>query len=345
MILAWLLGCCWPGGAAEPRVGGPLPPMPFLVRPLHVEAELGPPFDHGSPTGDHALMHNGHLVSGKRGHRAHDFAVPTGTEVFAAADAQVAFAGDQGPARCEGYKSARNVWIKLDHGNQADGQRYTTLYYHLSEVLVAVGDHVTAGQQIGRSGSTGCSASPHLHFAVIRVTDPVRLRGAPIDPYGWTGDAPDPLGVQGKPSRWLWKDGEAPPLFRRHGPKQTEGVALGPVRITTLDGLDAIGGEWVEIGLRGNAAAPQDLRGYTLMNRAGDRLALPEHTLRPGEILRVWTRRADPGPDAISWDLDHEAWNDDGDCAILVDPSGTVSALLGAGWEGCRALAGTRPRG
>lgn len=42
----------------------------------------------------------------------------------------------------------------------------STLYAHLSEILVAAGQKVNAGQQIGNVGSTGNSTGPHLHFEI-----------------------------------------------------------------------------------------------------------------------------------------------------------------------------------
>jgi murein DD-endopeptidase MepM/ murein hydrolase activator NlpD len=41
-------------------------------------------------------------------------------------------------------------------------------YAHLAEVLVASGDAVVPGQELGREGSTGNSTGPHLHFEVDR---------------------------------------------------------------------------------------------------------------------------------------------------------------------------------
>jgi murein DD-endopeptidase MepM/ murein hydrolase activator NlpD len=51
----------------------------------------------------------------------------------------------------------------------------STLYAHLSAILVREGDGVAVGHPIGRVGATGTATGPHLHFEV-------RVRGAAIDP-------------------------------------------------------------------------------------------------------------------------------------------------------------------
>jgi LysM repeat protein len=85
-------------------------------------------------------------------HTGVDFAVPTGTSVKAVAAGRVVSSGWAGSF---GYQ------VVVRH---ADG-RYTQ-YAHLSAISVKSGQGVGAGQRLGRSGSTGNSTGPHLHFEV-----------------------------------------------------------------------------------------------------------------------------------------------------------------------------------
>ncbi|WP_328752195.1 transglycosylase family protein [Streptomyces sp. NBC_00285] len=85
-------------------------------------------------------------------HTGVDFPVPTGTTVKAVAAGTVVSSGWGGSF---GYQ------VVIRH---ADG-RYTQ-YAHLSAISVKSGQSVGGGQRIGRSGSTGNSSGPHLHFEV-----------------------------------------------------------------------------------------------------------------------------------------------------------------------------------
>ncbi|GHB32816.1 hypothetical protein GCM10010377_24080 [Streptomyces viridiviolaceus] len=85
-------------------------------------------------------------------HTGVDFPVPTGTSVKSVAAGRVVSAGW---ADSYGYE------VVIRH---TDG-RYSQ-YAHLSAISVKDGQSVGAGQRIGRSGSTGNSTGPHLHFEV-----------------------------------------------------------------------------------------------------------------------------------------------------------------------------------
>jgi murein DD-endopeptidase MepM/ murein hydrolase activator NlpD len=92
---------------------------------------------------------------------AYDFGMALGTDVYAAAAGLVAFTHD-GETACGG----RDLLMKTNYVTiyHADGS--ASLYAHLSEVGVKVGDIVAAGQVIGKSGNTGyTNCVPHLHFA------------------------------------------------------------------------------------------------------------------------------------------------------------------------------------
>ncbi|MFI2780600.1 peptidoglycan DD-metalloendopeptidase family protein [Streptomyces sp. ALB3] len=100
-------------------------------------------------------------------HTGVDFPVPTGTSVKAVASGKVVSAGWAG---AYGYE------IVVRHG---DG-RYSQ-YAHLSSLHVREGQQVGSGQRIARSGSTGNSTGPHLHFEIR--TGPGY--GSDIDPVAY----------------------------------------------------------------------------------------------------------------------------------------------------------------
>lgn len=101
-----------------------------------------------------------------RFHRGVDLRASYGTEVPAASGGTVVSAGERGT-----------------YGNLVvvrDGQGVETRYAHLSALLVKEGDVITPGTPVGRVGSTGRSAAPHLHFEVL-------VNGERVDPTTWAG--------------------------------------------------------------------------------------------------------------------------------------------------------------
>jgi murein DD-endopeptidase MepM/ murein hydrolase activator NlpD len=58
------------------------------------------------------------------------------------------------------------------------GDGWSTLYAHLSQILVSPGQRVSAGEVIGVSGVTGYTTGEHLHFEI-------RIDGAPVNPAAY----------------------------------------------------------------------------------------------------------------------------------------------------------------
>ena len=85
-------------------------------------------------------------------HQGLDFAVPTGTPVFAINSGTILLAG---PLYFEGN------CVVIDHG-----QGLLTLYLHLSDIKIKQGERIKRGEEIGLSGGTGRATGPHLHLAV-----------------------------------------------------------------------------------------------------------------------------------------------------------------------------------
>jgi hypothetical protein len=91
--------------------------------------------------------------------------MPEGTELVAAADGVVAEATDHFTEGGADHRlDERANIVVVDHG----GARFS-LYQHLMPggAQVRPGQRVRRGEPIGRSGSTGFSTTPHLHFAVL----------------------------------------------------------------------------------------------------------------------------------------------------------------------------------
>jgi murein DD-endopeptidase MepM/ murein hydrolase activator NlpD len=104
---------------------------------------------------------------GKRWGRQHqgiDIGVPSGTSVKAFASGKVVFSGWEG-----GY----GYLVRINHGNGLE-----TYYAHNSKLLVKVGQTVEAGSVIAKSGNTGNSTGPHVHFEV-------RKNGAAVNPFSY----------------------------------------------------------------------------------------------------------------------------------------------------------------
>lgn len=140
--------------------------FPLRTHDLRVEQGFGGAFSHADAQNRYAV----------------DFAAPLGTDVLAARDGvvmQVENDFDRAGLNQEKYAGRANfVRIVHDDGTMA-------VYAHLQErgVLVRMGQRVHAGQLIGRSGNTGFTSGPHLHFAV-QANQGMRLVAVPFRMFG-----------------------------------------------------------------------------------------------------------------------------------------------------------------
>ena len=99
-----------------------------------------------------------------RQHKGIDLAVSVGTTVYAA---------DGGTVVEAQYSGSYGNVVMIDHQN---GQE--TRYAHNSKLLVKKGDKVYQGQPIAKSGNTGRSTGPHVHFEI-------RFNGEPRNPLNY----------------------------------------------------------------------------------------------------------------------------------------------------------------
>jgi hypothetical protein len=113
------------------------------------------------------------------GHRGTDYAVPSNTPVVAADDGTVIYSE---------WSDSGGWGVVIDHVYDR------TAYFHNNQLFVYPGQHVSRGQLIALSGSTGNSTGPHVHFEVRDLLTPWHS----VDPYGWTGPGQDP---------WRWDMG------------------------------------------------------------------------------------------------------------------------------------------
>lgn len=144
------------------------------------------------------------------GHNGIDFLTPIGTDVLAVDSGQVVLVRQE--------RSGFGNWVLLKH---SWGR---SIYAHLNSINVRFGQSVGRGALIGKSGNTGTSTGPHLHFAIAR--NPF------VEGDGWGGFI-DPLPYL--PPRFV--------LLPRWvlGPQPQGVAAAGESRSTTVDRLEPSG--------------------------------------------------------------------------------------------------------
>lgn len=115
----------------------------------------------GSYSSDSFGMRLHPILNKYKMHNGLDINTDIGTPVHAPGNGKVTYAG-----RRAGY----GLVLEIEHGFG-----YTTLYAHLSKVSVKEGKQVKRGDLIAKTGNTGLSSGPHLHYEVIH-------NGVSLDP-------------------------------------------------------------------------------------------------------------------------------------------------------------------
>jgi len=82
-------------------------------------------------------------------------------------------AADNGSVLYTGWYGGYGKVVIISHG-----KGMATLYAHMSQAAVSVGQNVSKGDVIGHEGTTGFSTGPHLHFEV-------RVDGKPNNPMNY----------------------------------------------------------------------------------------------------------------------------------------------------------------
>jgi len=315
-----------------------------FVRPFAGSYKLSNFFDHDLPfqfsdNNGYQLTYWGEKTRGIDGHSGYDWLTPSGTPVRAVAGGEVVVAGADAPFYCPplGTTVSGQLRIRIEHV-ATDGERFATGYVHLDRLDVGVGEYVTARQQIGISGNTGCSTEPHLHFNTYRWTEGDRQQ---IDPYGWEGPGPDPWTEHaGVESVWLWAEGEAPSIYREvYLPPNPQPADSAPVAITRVRWMgykddENPNNEYVEFALdpRFSDGSEFNLTVFRLANNEGHYYIFPGNTVvREGQPLRVYSGSGQNTTTELYWGSTSGVWHNMGDCVHLNWPNGPSMYRLSYG--------------
>ena len=115
---------------------------------------------------DHTYRYGGTQQYARETHHGVEFIDAYGTPVIAAADGTVIVAGSDRITNYGLYKGFYGNVVIIEHQSPYSEQKIYTLYGHLSEIDVQVGDQILRGQKIGNVGSAGAALGSHLHFEV-----------------------------------------------------------------------------------------------------------------------------------------------------------------------------------
>jgi len=138
--------------------------MQYGMSAMEINMRYRQPFDGSYPI---TYKFNERADGQKYAHKGIDWGLPEGTPVLSATPGIVQVAGVD--------KTGYGNLIIISHGVGG------TVYAHLSDIRVTVGQEVAAGEVIGLSGNTGNSTGAHLHFEVRTQWDKIDTVFDPLD--------------------------------------------------------------------------------------------------------------------------------------------------------------------
>jgi len=210
-------GSITPSSTATIAVGATIqvetqpPPEPTLTAPATVEPTQAFPHDldcreifcqeiwqgilarpigeGGNQTIDHVYPYASTYNRTMDPHYGVEFPNRYGTPVLASQAGEVVYAGTDDLTLLAVYTSFYGNVVIVKHPNLFLNQDLFTLYAHLSEIHVEVGETVTLGQEIGKVGLSGAALGAHLHFEV-RLGE--NAYAATTNPVLWFSPLDDP---------------------------------------------------------------------------------------------------------------------------------------------------------
>jgi murein DD-endopeptidase MepM/ murein hydrolase activator NlpD len=167
------------------------PPPTWTPPPANLAAQLVDHYIFARPIPDAGVNYAnrvypyGATAGGRfQTHKGVDMENPTGTQVLAAGDGTVFYAGNDLATMFGPTNDFYGNLVVLQHNRtDANGETVYTLYGHMDSLRVQMGQVVTQGTSLGTVGGTGIALGPHLHFEV-RVGDPYDY-GATRNPELW----------------------------------------------------------------------------------------------------------------------------------------------------------------
>jgi len=145
----------------------PLYPIPWALSPndhFYFAAPIAAAYP-GEPEWDYP--YGGVFFGPNIIHTGVDLPAPRGTDVLAAAPGTVVWAGlGLYSGSSDNTKDPYGNAVAIRHDFGYHDQQLYTIYAHMEEIDVVVGQWVNTGAVVGKVGSTGATTGPHLHFEV-----------------------------------------------------------------------------------------------------------------------------------------------------------------------------------